>query len=195
MLQSLNPTELFLLRILRSGRTIRVEELRDLLENSCMITTVKFAVQCLEGLTSKTIPTAEAASAPLVLGLDRKGSHWQAYTAGAYFSPETLHHVVPRNYSLQELPGIRPSSRAAWAEDWLLRAQSPNLRGPAFAEASQNLPRTFLAQFVRTEMGQDFLRAMAPKDIPQAREILQSLPGCRKLADTLWAPQANASAP
>ncbi len=183
--QDLNPTELFLLRILRTGKTIRVEDLRDLLEDSGMITTVKFAIQCLDGLTEKMIPTAEVLSAPLVRGLDPKGSHWQAYTAGAYFSPEVLNHVVPRNYSLQELSGIRPSSRAAWAEDWLLRAQSPSLRGPAFVEASQNMPRTFLAQFVRTEMGQAFLRMMAPKDIPRAKEILQSLPGCRKLADTL----------
>lgn len=192
--QGLNPTELFLLRILRTGKTIRVEDLRDLLEDSGMITTVKFAVQCLDGLTEKTIPTAEALSAPLVRGLDLKGTHWQAYTAGAYFSPEVLRHVVPRNYSLQELSGIRPSSRAAWAEDWLLRAQSPSLRGPAFVEASKNLPRTFLAQFVRTEMGQDFLRMMAPKDIPQTKEILQSLPGCRKLAETLWVAQVEGEA-
>lgn len=188
VLRTLNPTELAVLRYVWTNKRTWYTDAADQLDGT-VLTQKSYMDVCLNKLLRTELPTADALSAPLLASEYHRNEHhmlYRIYTPNARLDPDILEAVQPRDFTFQELPMLKPACRELWAADQLIHADTPEARKQVLLAVQLQMPRTFLARFAHTPEGQTFFRSFEGDDALQAQLTVQHLPGCRKLAETIW---------
>lgn len=185
-LNGLNPTEMYILRyITANGETASVDVIKD--QGSAV---KAYASACLQHLTEVEVPV-DGYMVPLLRVRTVPGDSKEGrclYRVGAGITQGVLASATGRPYTAAEAANLIPAVRGRWFTNYLLDAVDADdeHRWTRFGEALDDMPRTFLIDFAKSEAGQAFLRRFTGDEAMFVRLAVESLLGCKQLAVKLW---------
>ncbi len=183
---TLNPSQLMVLKyIYQSGRTW-FHDVADYLESRSL--TTKAAVgRYLDELKELKVPVL-GQEEPVILWSWVEGRHgrFQLYQPNPKVSGEILACASPRPFRADESGDFTPRGREVWFQSLVKEARTPEKRWRVVEILENTLPRTQAVAFVRSPEGQTFLREFTGPDRTYVRFLLESLPGCHRLAAELF---------
>ncbi len=186
-LNALNPTELYVLRYITANGETALPDVVEVQESAVKA----YVSACLRHLTEMEVPV-DGHMAPL-LRVRTAAEDKCLYRVGASLTQEVLASAAGRPYTAAEAANLIPPQRERWFTDYLLGADDAQ-RWTRFGEALDDMPRTFLADFAKSEAGQAFLRRFTGDEAVFVRLTVEALPGCKRLAAKLWPEECDGKA-
>lgn len=107
------------------------------------------------------------------------------YKCGRWINERVLSLVHVKPIGPEDLSGMNPEAREEFFENAVSAAVDRDQLWDAL-QLLQSMPQAFAAKFVKSENGKAFLLKMTGDDALYAKYFVQSLSGCKKLADAIF---------
>lgn len=189
VLNTLNPTELAILRYLYGNGNRSFQDLMHAIGDQ-LYTLRHYTRMGLIHLSQLEVPVYKKMVPLLQIDGCRQEDddflyYWGSFKTLAQIEPEVLRAAIGRPFTPADVDKMRPPARTQWFNQYLLEADEEQ-RWTRFNEALAFMAPTYLAKFVSTEAGQAFLRNFTGSQAVLARQKVETLPGCKRLAAKLW---------
>lgn len=182
----LSPIEVAILRYLRQqGKSWYT----DIAENANVVPRLSKAAigRRLDGLLNKAI-LVNGKTTPLIWFewiSSRKHEDYRMYHPADFLTDDVLDQVNPRPFGAEDMPDMEKDSRENWFRG-LAKAASYKETLWTALQVLEHMPASFAAAYVRSNEGRDFLSRLQDNDALYAKFFVESLPGCKRLADQIF---------